>query len=88
MAYDLAWLRRLMAERRGVDDPETMAEWQAPEFLSLGWMLGRRVARGALLRVRLGDAAGLVFCERGVRVSHARHVRAGRDLNLEEGRSL
>jgi acetyltransferase-like isoleucine patch superfamily enzyme len=30
-------------------------------------------------------AAGLVFAERGVRVSRASYVSAGRDLNLEEG---
>ena len=45
----------------------------------------RRLLRGALLRARLGRADGLVFADRNVRVLHARHVSAGRDLNLEEG---
>ena len=48
-------------------------------------MLGRRLARGALLRARLGASGGLVLCDRHVRVLHARDIRAGRDLDLEEG---
>lgn len=82
---DLDGLRRALARRRGVDDPEALNGWGAPELASLGWLLGRRLAHGTLLRARFGHAAGRVFCERGVRVLHARHVRAGRDLNLEEG---
>ena len=88
MTYDLGALRRFIDARRGAVAPEALTDWRAPELLSLGWMLSRRLARGTLLRARLGEAAGLVFCERGVRVSHARHVRAGRDLNLEEGCSI
>jgi acetyltransferase-like isoleucine patch superfamily enzyme len=48
-------------------------------------MLGRRLVRGSVLRARMGHAEGLVLAERNVRVLHARHVSAGRDLNLEEG---
>ncbi len=77
-------LRRFMAAHRG-GDPGAFDEWTAPAVLELGWMLGRRVCRGALLRARLGSTGGLVFCARGVRVLHARHVRAGRDLVLEDG---
>ncbi len=88
MTYNLNALRRFIAARRGGDSPEALSDWRAPELFSLSWMLSRRLARGALLRARLGEAAGLVFCERGVRVSHAHHVRAGRDLNLEEGCSI
>ena len=68
-----------------VRDPAELADWRGPELASLGWLLGLRVLRGSFLRLRLGHAAGLVFCERHVRVLHARHVSAGRDLNLEEG---
>ena len=77
-------LRRFIADRRG-GDPGALDEWSAPDVLELSWMLGRRLCRGALLRARLGSSGGLVFCARGVRVVHARHVRAGRDLDLEDG---
>jgi acetyltransferase-like isoleucine patch superfamily enzyme len=77
-------LRRLIADRRG-GDAGALDEWSAPDVLELSWMLGRRLCRGALLRARLGSSGGLVFCARGVRVVHARHVRAGRDLDLEDG---
>jgi acetyltransferase-like isoleucine patch superfamily enzyme len=77
-------LRRRLAARRG-GDPGAFDEWTAPDLLELGWMLGRRLCRGALLRARLGASGGPVFCERNVRVLHAGHVRAGRDLDLEEG---
>ena len=77
-------LRRRLAARRG-GDPGAFDEWTAPDLLELGALLGRRLCRGALLRARLGASGGLVFCDRHVRVLHARHVRAGRDLDLEEG---
>jgi len=77
-------LRGLMARRRG-GDPGAFDEWGAPDLLELSWMLGRRLCRGALLRARLGASGGPVFCDRHVRVLNARHIRAGRDLDLEEG---
>ena len=81
---DYRRVREFVARRKGTD-PADLADWGGPELASLGWLLGLRALRGSLLRLRLGHAAGLVFCERRVTVLHARHVRAGRDLNLEEG---
>ncbi len=78
-------VRRALARRRGSQDEHAFDGWGALELAGLGCLLGRRLARGTLLRARLGHAEGRVFAERGVRVFHARHVRAGRDLNLEEG---
>ena len=75
----------LLAARKDVGEADALADWRGPELGSLGWLLARRVMRGAVLRLRLKHAAGLVFCERNVRVHHARYVEAGRDLNLEEG---
>jgi len=62
-----------------------MRDWHGRELASLGYLLTRRLARGTLLRTRLNRAAGLVLCEHNVRVLHAHHVSAGRDLNLEAG---
>ena len=84
MTPDLDGLRRWMATHRG-GDGAAFDEWTAPDLLELGRLLGGRLARGALLRTRLGSSGGLVFCDRGVRVLHARYVHAGRDLDLEEG---
>ena len=84
VALDLDGLRRWMAAHRG-GDAAAFDEWAAPDLLELGWLLGRRLARGALLRPLLGSSGGLVFCDRRVRVLHARYVHAGRDLDLEEG---
>jgi acetyltransferase-like isoleucine patch superfamily enzyme len=78
-------IHRLLAARKHAGEADALADWQGPELRSLGWLLTRRVLRGALLRPRLKRAAGLVFCERNVHVHHARYVEAGRDLNLEEG---
>lgn len=74
-----------MASRRDHGDADALAEWRGTDVGALGFMLGRRVLRGALLRPRLRRAAGLVFADRNVRVLHAGYVSAGRDLNLEEG---
>ena len=77
-------IREFVARRKGTD-PAALADWHGPELASLGWLLSLRLLRGSLLRLRLGHSNGLVLCERHVRVLHARHVTAGRDLNLEEG---
>lgn len=81
---DYRRVREFVARRKGTD-PAALADWRGPELASLSWLLSLRVLRGSLLRLRLGHVAGLVFCERHVRVLHARHVRTGRNLNLEEG---
>ncbi len=82
---DYERIHRLLAGRKDGGDPQALRDWRGPELASLGWMLGRRIARGSVLRARMGRAQSLVLCERNVRVLHARHVSAGRDLNLEEG---
>jgi acetyltransferase-like isoleucine patch superfamily enzyme len=75
----------LLLRRRDVASREDLSGWAGRELTSLTWMLSTRLARGSILRARLGQADGLVLCERNVRVLHAHHVRAGRDLNIEEG---
>jgi acetyltransferase-like isoleucine patch superfamily enzyme len=82
---DYTPIRDFLTSRKGNADPSGLSEWNGPELASLGWLVARRVVRGALLAQRLGSADGLIFCERNVRVLHGRHVSAGRDLNLEEG---
>jgi acetyltransferase-like isoleucine patch superfamily enzyme len=59
--------------------------WNAAELASLGGTIASRLLRGQMLRLRLGPTAGLVLCERNVRVVHGRHVSAGKLLNLEDG---
>jgi acetyltransferase-like isoleucine patch superfamily enzyme len=76
--------REFVARGKGAD-PAVLKEWQGADLASLGWLLGLRLVRGEAVRRRLGHADGRVFCDRGVRLLHARHIRAGRDLNLEEG---
>ena len=82
---DFSRLRRLLASRRDQGDPDALREWRGSELGALGLMVGGRLLRGSLLRARLGHAEGLVLSERNVRVLHAGHLTAGRDLNLEEG---
>jgi acetyltransferase-like isoleucine patch superfamily enzyme len=78
-------IHRFLASRKHGGDADALRDWRGPELASLGCLLARRLARGALLKARLGRADGLVFCERNVQVLHARHVSCGRDLNLEDG---
>lgn len=85
---DYTNIRRYLAGRKDAGDPATLNDWGAPELASLAWLLSSRLARGALLRQRMKRADGLVFCERNVRVLHARCLSAGRDFNLEEGSQI
>lgn len=82
---DYTPIHRLLTSRKRAADPSELRDWRGRELASLGWLLGRRLARGLLLAQRLRSAQGAIFCERNVRVLHGRHVTAGRDLNLEEG---
>jgi serine acetyltransferase len=82
---DYSRLYRFVADRRDQGDADALRDWRGGDVLGLGLLLGGRVVRGALLHLRLGHAAGLIFADRGVRVLGAAHVSAGRDLNLEEG---
>lgn len=76
-------LRETLARRKGLD-PAVVAEWNAAELGSLLGTLAGRAARGAVVRCRLGHAEGLVLCGPRVRLYHPWHVRAGRDLYLDE----
>ena len=76
--------RQSLAAQKGMD-PAVLEEWHARELLSATSTIGRRLARGQLLRWRMGRTDGPVLCERGVRISHASHIVAGRRLNLEDG---
>jgi acetyltransferase-like isoleucine patch superfamily enzyme len=49
------------------------------------WHRGRQYLRGLPLRVRAGRTAGPVFRGRRVVVEHARQLRAGRALSMEDG---
>ena len=76
--------RAIFAAQKGVD-PEVLNEWRARELLTATSTIGRRLVRGQFLRWRMGRTDGPVLCERGVRITHASHITAGRRLNLEDG---
>jgi len=66
-------------------DPAVLNDWHARELVTATFTIGRRLIRGQFLRWRMGRADGPVLCERGVRITHASHIVAGRRLNLEDG---
>jgi acetyltransferase-like isoleucine patch superfamily enzyme len=65
-------------------DPSALEKWGGGELMSFFWAVGWRVLRGSLVKLRLRAAAGIVLCERRVRLYHPRHIRAGRGFSLEE----
>ncbi len=78
-------LRERLRAAKGLDPDADLSDWQARELRALGSTLAQRLARGAVVRGRLGGAAGFVLAERRVRLLHPRYVHAGRGLSLEEG---
>lgn len=67
-------------------EPEVdLTDWGASELRGLGTAMAERLLRGAVVRRRIGAAAGYVLAERGVRLLHPGYIEAGRGLNLEEG---
>jgi len=78
-----ARLRNGLAARKGID-PAVVAGWRGAELASLLAVVTGRAARGALVRARLGRAEGLVLCGPRVRLYQPWHIRAGRELVLDE----
>jgi acetyltransferase-like isoleucine patch superfamily enzyme len=78
-------IKHRILSMKGKADPVALEGWQFRELWSFLWMLSWRLWRGIWVRLRLGSCAGWVLAERRVRIYHARHIRAGRRLNLEEG---
>lgn len=77
-------LQCLLARKKGLP-PDRLKDWDIRAFLSFAWMMIGRIARGFVVKLRLGGSDGWVLSERGVRLFHARHIRAGKQFNLEEG---
>ena len=82
MIWDKA--RAVYAAQKGLD-PEVLRDWRARELFTATSTIGQRLIRGQFLRARMGHTQGPVLCERGVRITHASHIDAGRRLNLEDG---
>jgi acetyltransferase-like isoleucine patch superfamily enzyme len=78
-------IRNRLAAAKGIDDPAALEKWGVMELFSFAWTLGWRMVRGMFVRIRLGRAAGIVLCEKRVRLYHPRHINAGRSFSLEEG---
>jgi acetyltransferase-like isoleucine patch superfamily enzyme len=66
-------------------NPEVLDDWRLREWIGFVWVLGFRVLRGLLIKVRIGKSAGLVLCGKKVRLYYPRCIRAGRSFSLEEG---
>jgi acetyltransferase-like isoleucine patch superfamily enzyme len=78
-----ARLREALARRKALA-PAAVEDWRGRDLASLLCTLGGRAARGALVRLRVGHADGLVLCGPRVRLYQPWHIRAGRDLCLDE----
>lgn len=76
-------LKKKLAAAKKVDSG-TLRQWKARELTSFVWTVGWRMVRGFILKSRI-KSDGVVFCERGIRVYHARHIKAGKAFSLEEG---
>ena len=83
--FGVTHIQAALAARKGLADQTKLTGWGFAELLSFGWLLTTRLARGLWVKLRMGRSSGLVLCERRVRIWHARHIRAGRSLSIEEG---
>lgn len=78
-------IHKFVASRKHIADASVLSAWHARELMFFTCLLGTRIIRGFMLRLRLGSAKGIVLCERNVRIYHGSYIRTGHDLNLEEG---
>lgn len=77
-------ISNFFAKKKGVA-ASTLNEWLLREWIGFICLLGFRLLRGVLVKLRIGKASGLVLCERNVRLLYPRCIRIGRSFSLEEG---
>ncbi len=77
-------LHVILARQKNIN-PISLRDWRIAELLSFAWMSAARIVRGLFLKLRLGYSDGWVMREKRVRIFHAKHIRVGRQFNLEEG---
>lgn len=77
-------IRSLLTKRKGLP-PGSLDGWHAGDLLAFGGLMFMRLARGLSCKCRFASSRGYILCDRHVRIRHARHIRTGRALNLEEG---
>lgn len=79
------WARERLRVAKGIDPDSDLSGWGGRELRGLGQALALRLARGAVVRGRIGHAGGYVLAERRVRLLHPKGIEAGKGLSLEEG---
>lgn len=78
-------LRNVLIRAKHLNPDLDYSSWGFWELWAFGLGLAGRLVRGFGIRLRLGAAGGTVLAQRGVRLYHARHIRAGRGFSLQEG---
>jgi acetyltransferase-like isoleucine patch superfamily enzyme len=77
-------ISNFFAGKKGVK-ASALKEWQLREWFEFVWVLGFRILRGLLVKLRIGKSSGMVLCEKNVRLYYPRCIRAGKSFSLEEG---
>jgi acetyltransferase-like isoleucine patch superfamily enzyme len=77
LKYKLARAKRI--------DPAKLDSLTGLDVCGVAWTIGSRLLRGVFWKARLSHVQGWMLADRGVRVLHGRHLRAGRQFSLEEG---
>lgn len=65
-----------------------LKDWSLREWIDFTWLLGLRLLRGMVVKIRIGHAKGFVLAEKGVRLIYPRCIRAGRSFSMEEGSEI
>jgi acetyltransferase-like isoleucine patch superfamily enzyme len=81
----LTRIHKLLASKKDLSDVSLLEGWGYRQLSSGAIVVLMRLFRGCLVRIRLKRAAGLVLCERHVRLYFPEFISAGKQLNLEEG---
>jgi acetyltransferase-like isoleucine patch superfamily enzyme len=77
-------VRSVLATKKQVST-ESLADWCLQEWVGFAFLLSARLVRGIWIKLRIGQSAGLVLSEKGVRLLYPRKIQVGRSFNLEEG---
>lgn len=76
--------RALFASKKNIPI-DSLSDWGFRDWFGFSLLLFGRIARGVLVKFRIGKAGGIVLAEKRVRLIYPRMIRTGKSLNLEEG---
>ena len=78
-------IKKFITRLKGSSSAEHLRLWSNKSIFSSFAHLVLRISLGWLIKLRLGRSAGILLCEKSVRLYHPKFIHVGAKFSLEEG---